>query len=452
MLYKETFILLIVLCAILIFWFRDAKKVSINLQTDNGKGYNYFRFNYLIIYFLVMAGDWLQGPYIYAIYKSYGFELNEIAILFVTGFLSSGIFGTIIGSAADKFGRKKFCLLFTLLYSSACFIILSSNFYILLIGRILGGISTSLLFSVFEAWMVSEHFSRGFSSSSLSNTFSKATFGNGLVAIFSGLFANWLVERHGISSPFLAAIGFFVTAAMVIILTWKENYGSDSKNTNTFQNLLQALNVIKNDSRVLAIGAVQSLYEASMYIFVFLWAPLLESQHDISNESNLPFGMIFASFMVAIMIGSLLYGHLSGPMNISFPDIASGTFIIASISLILPLFIENEFSLFIFFTIFEVTCGLYFPLIGTLRAKAISEDIRATVGNLFRVPLNLIVAFILISDISILEQCLLCSFLLFIAFIWSFWLPMESSSSKKSAKTVAKIAKIKKTLEKQRSD
>ncbi|CAG8481245.1 15665_t:CDS:2 [Gigaspora rosea] len=271
-----------------------------------------------------MAGDWLQGPYIYAIYKSYGFELNEIAILFVTGFLSSGIFGTIIGSAADKL--------------------------------ILGGISTSLLFSVFEAWMVSEHFSR-------------ATFGNGLVAIFSGLFANWLVERHGISSPFLAAIGFFVTAAMVIILTWKENYGSDSKNVPCFH--------VMNYSRVLAIGAVQSLYEASMYIFVFLWAPLLESQHDISNESNLPF----------------------------------------------------------------VTCGLYFPLIGTLRAKAISEDIRATVGNLFR-----------ISDISILEQCLLCSFLLFIAFIWSFWLPMESSSSKKSAKTVAKIAKIKKTLEKQRSD
>ncbi|CAG8763882.1 30908_t:CDS:2 [Gigaspora margarita] len=251
------------------------------------------------------AGDWLQGPYIYAIYKSYGFELSEIAILFVTGFLSSGIFGTIIGSAADKL--------------------------------ILGGISTSLLFSVFEAWMVSEHFSRGFSSSSLSNTFSKATFGNGLVAIFSGLFANWLVERHGISSPFLAAIGFFIMAAMVIILTWKENYGSDSKNTNTFQNLLQALNVIKNDSRVLAIGAVQSLYEASMYIFVFLWAPLLESQHDVSNESNLPFGMIFASFMVAIMIGSLLYGHLSGPMNISLPDIANGTFFIASISLILPL-------------------------------------------------------------------------------------------------------------------
>ncbi|CAG8631893.1 7871_t:CDS:2, partial [Cetraspora pellucida] len=155
--------------------------------------------------------------------------------------------------------------------------------------RILGGISTSLLFSVFEAWMVNEHFSRGFSSLSLSDTFSKATFGNGLVAIFSGLLANWLVEHHGVSSPFLAAIGFFATAAMVIILTWKENYGNTSENVNTFQSLFQALNVIIKDSHVLAIGAVQSLYEASMYIFVFLWGPFLESKHDILNNSDLPF-------------------------------------------------------------------------------------------------------------------------------------------------------------------
>ncbi len=54
----------------------------------------------MFLYFV--AGDWLQGPYVYAVYKSHGFDLNQQAILFVTGFLSSGIFGTIVGSAADK--------------------------------------------------------------------------------------------------------------------------------------------------------------------------------------------------------------------------------------------------------------------------------------------------------------------------------------------------------------
>lgn len=32
---------------------------------------------------------------------------------------------------------------------------------VLLLGRVLGGISTSLLFSAFESWMVSEHRKKG---------------------------------------------------------------------------------------------------------------------------------------------------------------------------------------------------------------------------------------------------------------------------------------------------
>lgn len=28
----------------------------------------------------MMAGDWLQGPYVYALYSSYGFTQEEIAV------------------------------------------------------------------------------------------------------------------------------------------------------------------------------------------------------------------------------------------------------------------------------------------------------------------------------------------------------------------------------------
>jgi hypothetical protein len=37
-----------------------------------------------------------------------------------------------------------------------------SNYQLLLFGRVLGGLSTSLLFSAFESWMVTEHRKRGF--------------------------------------------------------------------------------------------------------------------------------------------------------------------------------------------------------------------------------------------------------------------------------------------------
>ena len=44
--------------------------------------------------------------------------------------------------------------------------------------------------------------------------------------------------------------------------------------------------------------------------------------------------------MVAIMIGSLVYGQLNGQYNISLSTIAKVTFLVASISLFLPLVIK----------------------------------------------------------------------------------------------------------------
>ena len=58
-------------------------------------------------------------------------------------------------------GRKRFSILFCIVYAASCLTKLSPSLSILMFGRLLGGIATSLLFSVFEAWMVSEHFSRG---------------------------------------------------------------------------------------------------------------------------------------------------------------------------------------------------------------------------------------------------------------------------------------------------
>ena len=41
---------------------------------------------YLVVYTLVMLGDWLQGPYVYALYDSYGYSQHDNAVLFVVGF------------------------------------------------------------------------------------------------------------------------------------------------------------------------------------------------------------------------------------------------------------------------------------------------------------------------------------------------------------------------------
>lgn len=60
--------------------------------------------------FVITAGDWLQGPYVYYLYSTYGFGKGDIGQLFIDGFGSSMLFGTIVGSLADKQWETSFFL------------------------------------------------------------------------------------------------------------------------------------------------------------------------------------------------------------------------------------------------------------------------------------------------------------------------------------------------------
>eukprot|EP00201_Polytomella_parva_P001686 CAMPEP_0175080296 /NCGR_PEP_ID=MMETSP0052_2-20121109/25415_1 /TAXON_ID=51329 ORGANISM="Polytomella parva, Strain SAG 63-3" /NCGR_SAMPLE_ID=MMETSP0052_2 /ASSEMBLY_ACC=CAM_ASM_000194 /LENGTH=734 /DNA_ID=CAMNT_0016350953 /DNA_START=91 /DNA_END=2295 /DNA_ORIENTATION=- len=196
------------------------------------KGYVRLRNNYILVYSLMMAGDWLQGPYVYALYEAYGFSVRDIGRLFIAGFGASMIIGTVAGSLADKYGRRLFALIYAAMYAASCLTKHSRDYNVLMLGRLLGGVSTSLLASVFEAWVARQHAILGYDPNWLSGTFAKAVFyGNGVVAIASGLAANGLVVGFGLSplAPFDLAIVVLALGGGVVYCTWAENFGEESK-------------------------------------------------------------------------------------------------------------------------------------------------------------------------------------------------------------------------------
>eukprot|EP00438_Fugacium_kawagutii_P008788 Skav235603 [mRNA] locus=scaffold3336:62397:75127:+ [translate_table: standard] len=82
------------------------------VSTTSFDGLSRLQRTYLAAYLCAMMADWLQGPFVYALYASYGglagFTREENASLFVAGFGSSAVFGTFVGSLADKYGRRNF--------------------------------------------------------------------------------------------------------------------------------------------------------------------------------------------------------------------------------------------------------------------------------------------------------------------------------------------------------
>lgn len=117
---------------------------------------------FLIVFWLMRMADWLQGPYFYEVYSSkiingVPVSLDLISKIFLVGFATTGIFGPWIGRLVDTVGRKAGTLAYALLYSVGALSTRSALLPLLIIGRIAGGLGTSLLFSAPEAWLVGEH-------------------------------------------------------------------------------------------------------------------------------------------------------------------------------------------------------------------------------------------------------------------------------------------------------
>ena len=150
-----------------------------------------FQRSYLVVFVFVMLADWLQGTHMYTLYTKYQQENAAVSVgaLFFTGFLAAGLLGTFTGPFVDRYGQKRACLVYVALELLINSLEHFNSMSLLLVGRVLGGVSTSLLFSAFEAWMVTEHRRRGFPEEWIGLTFGRCAVWNGATAIVAGVAA-----------------------------------------------------------------------------------------------------------------------------------------------------------------------------------------------------------------------------------------------------------------------
>jgi len=194
----------------------------------------------------------------------------------MVGFLSGGISASFAGAFADRFGRKAACLAYCVTYSLSCVTLLTDNIVILFAGRVLGGISGTLLYSVFESWLVAEYnglMLDDHSGSILSGIFSKMTMLNSIVAIIAGVLAEWLGRAIGTAkAPFMASMACLSVAFIMIARNWSENYGSREEGPLESMSLLTeeakeapapAKSVVKLILSGMVIGRLQQLNRAN---------------------------------------------------------------------------------------------------------------------------------------------------------------------------------------------
>jgi len=213
-----------------------------------------------------------------------------------------------------------------------------------------------------------------------------------------------LFHMGGKCGPFDLAIACLFVAVGLIAGLFEENYGQKSngdaggQSPSLMDNITQAVRFLMADRRALLLGIVVSAFEGSMYAFVFNWTPALNSV-----ITPPPHGVIFALFMMACMCGastSTLLGHIKPGVRLTVTFAASlAAFALSSYAAAGSSedYLRMSTASFL---LFEFCVGVYFPSVGVLKSDIVPEQIRGTVYNLYRVPLNAIVVGLLLSNIS----------------------------------------------------
>ncbi|KAI1141296.1 DUF791-domain-containing protein [Hypoxylon sp. FL0543] len=343
------------------------------------------------VYALVMGADWVQGPYLYSLYRDeHGLSERLVSTLFATGFLSGAISAYFVGALADKHGRKAVCMAFCLLYAMSCFFTVIPSVPVLFLGRILGGISTSILFSVFDSWMVTNFRERRLveDGCDLSRTYATTSIVNSLSAIVSGVAGEWLVRVTGTKkAPFLLSAGLLWYALQIIWAHWVENYGA--KAAESSKGSKSSLWSTLKQPSILALGFASTMFEGSMYLFVFFWTPTIKSVQKSTGE--LPYGYIFSSFMASSMAAALMFNIVMQKRPFKYSRLLVGILLAANFCFVKLAGPKTEDATFWLFCLFEACVGMYWPCTGYLKGHLVEDDIRAEVYSILRIPLNIFV-------------------------------------------------------------
>lgn len=232
----------------------------------------------------------------------------------------------------------------------------------------------------------------------------------------------------GFLGPFDVAICACSVCAFLAATTWEEQRCGDGKNddgplangTETtapkwYEGLYRAAVSTYTNKDILMVGLISSLFEGSMYIFVFMWTPALKADDgdDKQEEEDLPFGLIFSTFMVCCMAGSSLSSILMEKYKYEF--LAVVVLITAAAAQVMIALSESQTLRFLAMNLFELTVGMYWPIMGLQKGSIVPESKRAALYNLFRIPLNLIVMLSLLTSLTSKESFQLNAAMLIVA-------------------------------------
>jgi MFS family permease len=208
----------------------DTLDADVEYPSDLQHRKDSLRFRYLVCYILTKSNIWAKTAYLYTLYnKLHGFNVQEIAILYMIDNLSTLISSPITGGLADTLGRKLFCVIYCLLVVSNLCLRLTGIRDLAYLAQVLTGISATLINTTFESW-VNYEASKEFGENKLEKEkflkklFKSQTLIDALVSVVASIVSAFFYNIYGVTAPIVIAMICALLGMIATCILWDENH------------------------------------------------------------------------------------------------------------------------------------------------------------------------------------------------------------------------------------
>jgi len=299
--YYLTYSLLCVIIGIVYLKIKSTEGVTITTNE-----FKLFQSGFLTGYSLMILGELMSTACFFHTFIYLNLSVEQITKLYVITIASTTIFGVVM-EVIDIGSRKNKCVLSAILYAiSMSSVFFGGHFDMLLMGRIVFGVASSIHHSAFDAYVITEHTSQGFPDDWLSQTFTSLTHAIALVAALSGVLGQTAGVSYPLGTAALSCAVFSLSGVYISFVWSKDSYnGSRFMLSQFLQSVSQTVQAARANRQAALLIGITSLCESAITIFTYYWAPWMVSLTSELGHA-LPFEIIFASFVVASLLGTYM--------------------------------------------------------------------------------------------------------------------------------------------------
>jgi len=345
------------------------------------KEFRYAQTSFVSGYVGVILCELIASASFYHTLVSIHLSLLQITKLYIVTIIASTV-GSIALEIVEIGTRKDKCVISALCYSISMFSMLFGGHYeMLLMGRILYGIANALQTSSFDSYAIHEHNSHGFPDDWLVHTFSLVTHGMALAAVLCGCVGQVAASLGPMGPTVLCSVLFAITA-IYLLLVWEKDVNQSRFMLSGFVfNLQQAASTLTSNKTLLIFLTLSTLVESSILVFSFYWAPWLSLILSEEDE-KLPFELVFACCVMMAMLGNYLFqmhggGGLGGVTGGGVEGALQVLLLCSCASFVLGAMLQTSLLSFAACLLIQLSVGVYWPCVGSLRARLVPHELRS---------------------------------------------------------------------------